>query len=184
MEVDVPTREIFVITGKFGSGKTVFCTELADIWMKAGRQVGGMISPARFQQGRKTGIYARELPSGESRLLASAIPEEMEGIILGMWTFNPGSVVWGNHCFASIDQTDLLLIDELGPFEFNQNMGWMKAFDALNQARYRVAAVVIRPTCIERFRERGFDFQVIDLDTVQDPKELLQQLAPEKFPGM
>jgi hypothetical protein len=48
----------------------------------------------------------------------------------------------------------LLVIDELGPVEFDQGRGLTKAFDILDSQTYRLAVAVVRPDLLERACKR------------------------------
>ena len=56
---------------------------------------------------------------------------------------------------------DLLVVDELGPLEFNLTTGWIAAFDVLSAKQFRVALVVVRPELLERARQLWPDAEVI-----------------------
>ena len=65
---------LLLVSGLPGAGKTMLCIRVAALLREAGVSVGGLVSPARMEGGRKTGILARSLASGEERLLAEAAP--------------------------------------------------------------------------------------------------------------
>ncbi len=48
---------------------------------------------------------------------------------------------------------DLLVIDELGPLEFNLKVGWLSALDVVKTGQFSLALVVIRPELLEPARE-------------------------------
>ena len=58
---------LLVVSGPPGAGKTTLCIRVA---AQLGARIGGLVSPARMEGGRKTGILVRDLASGEERLLA------------------------------------------------------------------------------------------------------------------
>ena len=60
---------------------------------------------------------------------------------------------WGNRVLASSLPCDLLLIDELGPLEFNLGLGWVSALDLIQSGQYRQALVVIRPELLAKAQE-------------------------------
>jgi hypothetical protein len=88
---------------------------------------------------------------------------------LGQWLFDPTVVDWGNQVLQSRQPCDLFIIDELGPLEFFRGEGWISAFDALRQVRYRLGVVVIRPECIDTFSRMGFFFQVAEAGSLHPP---------------
>jgi nucleoside-triphosphatase len=152
--------KIIVITGGRGAGKTTLCRKRIEAARFAGEDIGGIISPARFNGGEKTGIWAEKLRTGERRLLASLATGELSGHSLGPWTFDLQALEWGNQVIVTAPPCDLLVIDELGPLEFNQNMGWNATFEVLRCQNYKLALVVIRPECIEAFAKMRFVFQI------------------------
>ncbi len=171
--MDVTDSSLWVLTGERGIGKTTHCRALADEARAAGWDVAGLLSPAIFENGIKTGIHVQNLRTGETRPLAIAShlplstshsePLTTPHFQLGHWLFDPSALAWGNHILQSRQPCDLFIIDELGPLEFFRGEGWVNAFDALRQGRYRLGVVVIRPECLEAFSKMGFPFQVVEV---------------------
>jgi nucleoside-triphosphatase len=159
--------KIVVVTGWRNVGKTSYCQRAVDTYRAAGRTVSGLLSPGRFDQGQKTGFLALDLQSQETRLVASTIPGEIEGIQLGHWSFNAQVFAWGNRCLQQIERADVLVIDELGPLEFNRQIGWVASFELLRSKDYHLALVVIRPECIDAFAALGFAFQTKEIAASQ-----------------
>lgn len=174
--------KIVVLTGGRGAGKTTTCRRRVEAARLADWDAGGVISPARFEGGGKTGIWAEDLRTGERRLLASRVSGELTGHRLGPWTFDLQALEWGNQVITAAPPCDLLVIDELGPLEFNQNMGWDASFEVLRSQNYALAIVVIRPECIKAFSDMGFTFKVEnELQTSQVEKRLVRLGRSEEF---
>ena len=76
------------------------------------------------------------------------------------WNSNYNSFRYG---IWWVTETDVLIIDELGPLEFDEKSGLISAFETLRRAAYREAFVVIRPEKIAAFREMGFEFKLVQL---------------------
>lgn len=138
-----------IVSGASGAGKTTACQHLLVQMQAAGGRISGILSPPRFEEGRKTGIFARNLHSGEQRLLASCLPGEIDGLRFGQWYFDRTVLEWGNAALAAAPLTDLLLIDELGPLEFDWQQGWTAAFDLLARPAAGIMIVTVRPACLE-----------------------------------
>lgn len=164
--MDMTIPPLWVLTGRRGAGKTIHCGALAEQASIAGWSVGGLLSPAIFKDGLKTGILVQDLQTGESRPLAKvatfATHSTAFTLPLGQWLFDPTVVDWGNQVLQSRQACDLFIVDELGPLEFFRGEGWVNAFDALRQVRYRVGVVVIRPECIDAFAKMGFSFRITE----------------------
>lgn len=136
-----------------GAGKTTFCRLLAEEARAAGYQVAGLLSPAVFEGGVKTGILAQDLRTGEARMLArletfAPVPPSFD-LRLGCWLFDRAVLEWGNQLLAGELRCDLLVVDELGPLELVHGEGWVNALDALRRGCYRWAVAVVRPELAE-----------------------------------
>ena len=156
---------ILALTGWRGAGKTSICKKIIGKHRSSGLKIAGLLSPGRYVQGERDGIYARDLAGGETRLLASIVPGEIDGVQLGPWFFDSQTMDWGNRLLEKSAGADLLVIDEIGFMEFWLKSGWTASFDVLKRKEYRLALVVIRPECLESFSSLGFSFlteEVID----------------------
>ncbi len=151
---------ILVITGARGIGKTIYCQKIVEEYRKAGLKVSGILSPGRYVDNHRNGIFTVDLAGNEKRLLSSIIPGEIDGIWFGSWMFDSNVFDWGNQSLMNIVKTDVLVIDELGFLEFDLKAGWIASFEVLNRKNYRLAIVVVRPECIESLSARGFHFHI------------------------
>jgi nucleoside-triphosphatase THEP1 len=140
---------LWIVTGWRGSGKTTFCHEMLQAARLAGWDAAGLLSPAVFRDGIKDSIWAEDIRSGEKRLLADTHQQTEKDLAFGDWYFNRETLEWGNQVLRSSIPCDLLVIDELGPLEFNLSLGWMSALDVIKTAQFRLAVVVIRPELLE-----------------------------------
>ena len=150
-------REIIVITGDRGAGKSRYCLRLLSE-KREDRSAAGIISPAVYTNGSKTGFYTLDVRTNEKKLCG--IRTVSEGTI-GHWQMDPAVLEWGNELIRSACPCDLLFIDELGPLEFERREGYTAAFDVLRNGQYGAAYVVIRPECLEMFRQFFRDFRII-----------------------
>jgi nucleoside-triphosphatase THEP1 len=172
--------KILVISGWRGVGKTTLCQRVAVEARAAGRDTAGLVSPARFIAGEKTGIEVEDLRSGQRKLLASRLPDELQGTRLGLWTFDDEVFAWCNQALHSSIPCDILMIDELGPLEFDFGQGWVKGFQVLCSQLYHLAIVVIRPEYTGRFLECWPDAIVSSISNHGEADALAASLT-EKF---
>jgi nucleoside-triphosphatase len=154
---------ILVVTGPRGVGKSTYCQERIQAYRQDGRKITGLLTPGRFDDGQKTGYFVVDQMSEISRLLASQVPGEIDGLRFGHWMFDPKGFEWGNECLQHSPSSDVLVIDELGFLEFDLHVGWVASFDLLAKKAYRLALVVIRPECVESFARLDFSFQVLEI---------------------
>jgi nucleoside-triphosphatase THEP1 len=142
-----------ILTGARGSGKTTLCRELASAARRSGRDVAGVISPARFVGARKVGIEAADLRTGETRPLAWRRDPARPGTLeLGCWDFDEAVLAWGNAVLRGATPCGLLLVDELGPLELLQGRGWTAGLEAIETGDYDLALAVVRPGLLEHAR--------------------------------
>ncbi|MCJ7715805.1 MAG: hypothetical protein MUO54_04705 [Anaerolineales bacterium] len=173
--------EIIILTGKLQSGKSSFCLDLAKDTKEKGFNLAGVLSPGVFHQGEKTGIDVINLKNWERRRLAVLRGKDQTDLETRRWSFYPEIVEWGNQTLASALPCDLLIVDELGPLEFERNEGWTAGITAVDSGKYQAALVVVRPSLLKKAKKRWKVSRVLDLSDSQPPslsgKDLLAELS-------
>jgi nucleoside-triphosphatase THEP1 len=169
-------ERLVFLTGWRKTGKTSLLLNLIRQADCLSLDLAGVVSPGRFIDHIETGKFVWDLRSREKFLLASAVPGELLGMQLGLWTFDEDVLAWGNACFAAIEYCDVLLVDEIGPLELERKMGWMAALDALERVTARTAIVVIRPECLETMTARFPEAIHLELTGTSDRGRLLREL--------
>lgn len=149
------TPQLILVTGLSGAGKTTWCSRLVELAQKRGLKVEGVLSPAVFEGGYKTGIDMVNLKSGERRRLAKLREGGLAELATTQWQFDPAVMTWGDRILHESSNSDLLIIDELGPLEFLRQQGLMEGMRLIDEQRYKVACVVVRssllPTALQRW---------------------------------
>jgi nucleoside-triphosphatase THEP1 len=156
-------KGIFILTGPFGSGKTSFCQWFSWELKKGGIDVRGVISPPEFHGGEKTGIWSQDIRSGEKRVLAQKNGEGLKIPRLAPWVFDPETILWVNSFLREAVPCRVLIVDELGPLEFEFRQGFMEAFRAIDSRNFRLALVVIRPEMVDPARSLWKDSRVLSV---------------------
>jgi nucleoside-triphosphatase THEP1 len=170
MDQNASNSALFLLTGWRGAGKTSLLQELVEAAKQARWTVCGLLSPARLENGQRTGIYVIDVHSGTRRLLASRIVGELNGPQFGHWTFDSEAFAWGNALLKRAPPSNLFVLDELGPLEFDRQQGWTAGFDLLAKpAACRLAIVVVRPEYVEAFLQR---YPRAETVTIQNPAEV------------
>lgn len=147
--------QIILITGPIGSGKTTYCAQRVAVARAGGWDVAGVLSAAHFDGAIKIGIDVVDLRSGERRHLArlrapASDPRATDiGIATQRWVFDTVVLNWGNQVLATSTPCDLLVVDELGPLEWEQGQGWMTGLVAVDTRAFVTALVVVRPSLVE-----------------------------------
>ena len=157
-----------IVTGPRGAGKTSWCRVLLRRARQQGVQPAGLISPAVFSASEKIGIDLCDLASGQKRHLAYrnqitpstlAIPHPIE---TQQWMINQQTIAWGNAILAGLEQPRFLMIDELGPLEFERGLGLVAGLKLLD-AHKGLAVAVIRPSLLGQALDRWPWAEVIQI---------------------
>jgi nucleoside-triphosphatase THEP1 len=154
MDKPVNLSKIWLVTGDRQAGKTTLCQEWVELARRAGWTTAGVLSLGEFEGDLKTAIQVEDLRTGERRLLASRKAAACQGPMLGTWQFCEATLAWADECLQDASPCDLLVVDELGPLEFERGEGWQSGFTAIEAGVYRQALVVIRPEYLQAARQR------------------------------
>lgn len=150
--------ELALVTGKSGAGKTTWCQELVRQAQLLCLAPVGLISPAVFQAGAKIAIDLIEIATGERQRLATKAGNRTSPSTTGLatlaWDFDPAVLAWGNGILERLSPATLLILDELGPLEILDSKGLTAGLRLVDQRRYQMACVVIRPRLLPAALER------------------------------
>ena len=168
---------ITIVTGEIESGKTSFCRQMATALLEFGWDTAGILSPAVFEDGKKVAIDVLDLGSGVTERLANLNTafSGLQGPETKRWRFSERVLEW---CNAMLDQAvpcDLLVVDELGPLEFERGEGLTAAFEAVDTRQYRAALLVVRPSLLAKARRRWPDAGVISIGNAGEMSILVQE---------
>ncbi len=141
-----------------------------------------MLSPAKFKGDTKSAILIEDITTGEHRQMAywpmgleGQRPEDVctdenpyDPDWKPHWIFDKEKMAWGEEILSAVDACDLLVIDELGPFELAKGEGWVSGLRLMDSGDYRLALVVIRPELIEQATQRWPQASVVELRKPED----------------
>ena len=144
------SRKIHLISGTSGAGKTLWCRQLFHEARSQGLDVKGLVSLPVYEHNLKVGINLQDLESGSINPLGTKNHSEDNLISIGGWKLDSNTLEWGNRILANIQSCQILIIDELGPLEFNENSGLTKSFELLESGQYGFAFVVVRTGLIPK----------------------------------
>lgn len=171
---------LILLSGEFDAGKTTLLLMLQDELKSSGLKVTGVISPPILKDGEKVGIGLQDLASATTRQLAVLRARAGDSAIsTKRWSFLPEGMADANRFLADATPCDVLIIDELGPLEFEGQAGWTNGLAAIDSRQYALAICVVRPSLIEIARSRWPQAQVIEVtrSTQADILAALKNLA-------
>lgn len=171
-----------ILTGEKGIGKTTLCQHLAEQARGPGMNIRGVISPAIFESGQKVGIGVVNLKDNSRRRLAYTHEQKSRGPATKRWAFVREAVEWGDAVLKESTPCDLLILDELGPLEFEMGQGWLHGFAALDQGEYNLALVVIRPKLTSRALARWPDAEIVELTSIHKIETCIRQILRPRHP--
>jgi RecA/RadA recombinase len=154
-----------LVVGEQGSGKTAFCLALVAAARVAHPEISaaGVMSPGLFVDGAKVGIEVESVASGERRLLAlPRLPGGRPGeVATPGWRFELGALAWGEDLLARAIPCDLLMVDEMGPLEFEMGQGWLGGIAAVDSGRYGSAFVTMRPALVAKALDKWPEAELV-----------------------
>jgi nucleoside-triphosphatase THEP1 len=167
---------LFLITGPSGSGKTKWCQKAVEYARQHQWPVAGLLAPPVIENGQKIGIDLLDLNSGERQRLATwkgtddgyedSGQPPAAGVSTGAWNFYYDVLAWGNSILQGTTRADFVIVDELGPLEFRQRQGLQAGLELLDDWRYRLACVTVRPSLVGAVRMRWPWSRLVIFDTV------------------
>jgi len=171
-----PGKRLF-LTGLPGSGKSSLCQQVIMQAKQLKIDCRGVLSPAVIENGEKVGIDLVDLSTGHrTRLADRNIHTTTSGPATTRWAFHQESIDLGNAILRDSIPCELLVIDELGPLEFERGEGWLDGLTAVDEGEYQSALLVIRPSLLTSAFARWRDAEQIEIHTPNQVQLLAQQV--------
>jgi hypothetical protein len=167
--------QLIGIYGSSGCGKTRFVEELVRRITERGFSCKGVCSPAIFEADVKIGITAQVIPSGESRQLAH-LAQAGDIHVFGKWRMFPETMAWALEYLQAESYCDLWVIDELGPYEVDQGLGWAAMLPHLGDLPSKVTLITYRPSLHTYFRKRYPSILEFDLEQAGAANKAAQKI--------
>jgi len=182
-----------VVTGRVQIGKTTVCRAVIDLARKRGYCVRGILTPPVLDKtGARLGVEVLDLSNGERRLLARVCSPDAGPAFdppgdwprIGSHCFDPASLQWGADAVARAVAVgcDLLVIDEIGRLELEQNTGYVGLLDLLATSVVPRSLLVVRAALLDLFRRRLPELRPIVFEvTAENRSALPVQIAERLF---
>lgn len=153
-----------LLTGESGAGKSTACARLVEMAFAKGMSVGGIVAPAVYDHARaEIGIEVVHARSAERRLLATkpsrsdaVSADGQASIAQGVYRFDESALGWSVTRVVQdlASCLDLVVIDEIGPLELEQGLGYRPALDVLGSAVCAAVVLIVRPGLVGALEER------------------------------
>jgi len=122
---------VILVSGDTGDGKSTLLAELAILFKNRDIPTGGIVSPAVFENGVKSGYELINVTTSERQRLSQT--HKGEGVInVGRFYFFDDGIVFGKAALtvANNQHSQIVIIDEIGAWEL-QGQGWAESLNEL-----------------------------------------------------
>ena len=143
------TGRIVILTGERNVGKSTVCRETIALAQAQRHTCGGILTLKRANGA----LDVLDVHKGHVRRLTLE-PGASPAVVQGCFRFDSETLAWGNEALTHATPCHLLVVDELGPLEFERGEGWVRAFDVLHKGDFTLALVVVRPELIVQAQKR------------------------------
>jgi len=141
---------IYILSGKRNSGKSTILEGVINGLQDKELRIAGISAPAIIQNGRKTGFYVQDIRTGKKTLLckrrSESIPSSPQlfeffdnGLNLGKQALSPDT----------IKDADLIIIDEVGPFELKGEC-WAETIEQIFNNSEKPMLWVVRKGLVDK----------------------------------
>lgn len=124
-------NKVFIISGRSGEGKTSLLLQVIETLQKKGLSIYGLYAEGRWEQDSRSGHCLIEI--GSNIKIELCTTNKTEGWIKeDRFYFNPEAIKLGNKIIEEATESgaQLIVIDEIGPFEL-QGKIWAQQFSDL-----------------------------------------------------
>jgi len=171
---------LLLITGSPGVGKTTVLTKIVNILKERGCLVGGMLSREVREDGRRVGFEILDISSLKRGWLAQV--DQSSGPKVGKYRVNLADfeTIGVKAISDSIENCDLVAIDEIGPMELFSEK-FRDAVNAAIQSQKSVVAVVhwkAQDRLINKVKARK-DAEILEVTT--ENREKLAETTASKL---
>lgn len=148
--------KLILLSGERATGKTSACERLVALARERGLDCAGILALGALRaDGARTEITLLDVATGERRSL-TRLSEGEAFLSVGRFHLSATAMDWAvaQVCAALQTDSDLVLVDEIGPLELRQGGGFAPVLPLLPTARARACLLVVRPSLTDELAER------------------------------
>jgi len=162
---------IIIITGEVQEGKTTFLLELITLLKAKGVRMNGFLARGVHDESGRIGYDLEDVSSGEScKYIRNSYNKDWYRH--GKYYFSPDGLEFGAEILNEIhyDETNLLVIDEVGPVEL-KGRGWADEIDRLVNTSNVMQLWVVRKSILKKVIRQWNIGEVMLVDVKTDELE-------------
>lgn len=142
---------LLLLTGERGIGKTTVCSALRDLVAARGCRCGGFFTRRDLDSSGATCGLVLEEAGGGARHRLAATREDHGGPRVGPFSMDPAVLTLGVYLarFAFEANLDLVFLDEIGPLELTQGLGFAPVIPLVAEHPRAAVILAVRPALVE-----------------------------------
>ncbi|HHB78539.1 MAG TPA: hypothetical protein ENK85_04840, partial [Saprospiraceae bacterium] len=121
---------VYVISGGVHKGKTTFAEAVVQKLRQKNIPVEGFLAHGTFAGDRRYSFHIENLKDRQRHLLCIRQTRE-DWDWFGSFSFDPKVLQLGNDLLKNVNPDSIVIIDEVGNFEFKQKQGWFEGLSHL-----------------------------------------------------
>jgi len=168
---------VIIITGNVQEGKTSFLMQIVDALKKEELKINGFLARGIHEDGQRIGYDLEDISSGES-LVYIRNTSSAGWYRHGKYYFSPEGESFGRQILedAEVENTDLMIIDEIGPVEL-KGRGWALEIESLvNRGKIMQLWVVRRHLLKNVIRQWSIGDVMVQDVKEDDPREATKEI--------
>lgn len=146
--------KIFILSGEFDAGKTTLLIQLLERLRAQKLLIKGVVSLPVVENGVKIAIDLLDVSTQQVTRLAEMRKGEGIGVFTSRWQFLESAMDLASRILEGATPCEVLVVDELGPLEFERGSGWQSGLAAVDSRDYRTCLVVIRSSLLPKAKSR------------------------------
>ncbi len=143
------SQRISVLVGPVGVGKTTVAARVALLARAQGLACGGLLAPPILDgRGHRVGIWGVNLRTDE-RVTLARVDRDLDGPTVGPYSFDAAALAWAMRAIErDAGECDLLVVDEIGRLELEENCGLAPVLPVLRARRVGRSLVLVRDSLL------------------------------------
>ncbi|TVQ85641.1 MAG: DUF2478 domain-containing protein [Bacteroidetes bacterium] len=182
-EMEKSRKPVFILTGRINQGKTSMTREIVSELKKKGLTVNGFLTFGNTNDSKRNAYFIRDINTDREEYLCSTRIDKQK-TSYGRFYFEKKGISAGNK---TIEQslktpTDLLVIDELGPMEIN-NQGWAPAIEKVVKQNSTAQFWVVREKLVKPMMRKWNIGDIIVFELESDSAGYIADTITGKLKG-
>lgn len=182
-EIEKSRKPVFILTGKINQGKTSITREVVSELKKKSLTVSGFLTFGNTNDSKRNAYFIRDINTNREEYLCSTQIDKQK-TNYGRFYFEEKGIRAGRKI---IDQSlttpaDLLVIDELGPMEIN-NQGWAPAIEEVVKQNSTAQFWVVREKLVKPMMRKWNMGDIIVFELGEDSAEKIADTIAKRIKG-